>query len=109
MQQGVAHAIIQSILPFAANFAQVIVSENGAKKGFSAAGYETMTKAPAVEGIWALHKAVDNDDAHNPAEPMIANIADGDDGHWIKASVSEDGRFTVTNGRNNFSKAYAAR
>ena len=45
---------------------RVIVSENGAKKGFSATGYETMAKAPAVEGIWALHKAVDNDDAHNP-------------------------------------------
>lgn len=88
---------------------QVIVAENGAKKGFSAAGYETMAKVPGVQGIWVLHKAVDNDDSHNPRDPMIANIAEGDDGHWIKVSASEDARFTVTNGRNQFSGTYSAR
>ena len=42
---------------------------------------------------------------------MIANLEDTPDckGNWIKASVARDGRFTVTNGRNGFSKTYIAR
>jgi hypothetical protein len=28
--------------------------------------------------------------------------------HWIKVSAQADGTFTVTNGRNNFSKTYRA-
>ena len=33
---------------------------------------------------------------------MIANLLDTaeGDGHWIRASVSQDGTFTVTNSRN---------
>ena len=27
--------------------------------------------------------------------------------HWIKVSAAADGSFTVTNGRNGFSKTYA--
>ena len=30
-------------------------------------------------------------------------------GNWIKASVASDGKFTVTNGRNGFSKTYVSR
>ena len=31
------------------------------------------------------------------------------EGHWIRASVSTDGTFTVTNARNGFSRTYTAR
>ena len=31
------------------------------------------------------------------------------EGHWIRASVSADGTFTVTNARNGFSRTYTAR
>jgi hypothetical protein len=42
---------------------------------------------------------------------MIANLVDTADckGNWIKASIARDGTFTVTNGRNGFSKSYVAR
>jgi len=30
-------------------------------------------------------------------------------GNWIKASVASDGKFTIANGRNGFSKTYTAR
>jgi hypothetical protein len=30
-------------------------------------------------------------------------------GNWINASVAPDGKFTLTNGRNGFSKTYMAR
>jgi len=42
---------------------------------------------------------------------MIANLEDTASckGNGIKASVAPDGKFTVTNARNGFSKTYAAR
>jgi hypothetical protein len=42
---------------------------------------------------------------------MIANVEESAEckGHWLKASVKADGSFTVTNGRNGFSKTYKAR
>jgi hypothetical protein len=41
---------------------------------------------------------------------MIANFEETAEcqGHVISASVAPDGRFTVTNGRNGFSKTYVA-
>ena len=30
-------------------------------------------------------------------------------GNWIRASVAPDGTFTITNGRNGFSKTYKTR
>ena len=42
---------------------------------------------------------------------MIANFEETAEckGNWIGASFADDGKFTVTNGRNGFSKSYAAR
>ena len=41
---------------------------------------------------------------------MIANLEEGagDAGHPITATVAANGRFTITNARNNFSKTYTA-
>mgnify|MGYP006282152905 FL=1 len=111
---------------------QVIVVNNGPKKGLGqadkriqpivnmarpAAPYEhnsylRMAKLPALEGIWQVHLALlDRDPAHNTVEDMIANFEDSADckGNVIKASVAADGRYTVTNGRNGFSRTYAPR
>jgi hypothetical protein len=42
---------------------------------------------------------------------MIANLEETADckGHWIKASVEANGRFTIVNGRNGFTRTYTAR
>ncbi len=90
---------------------QVVIVNDGSRKGFSAPSYEIMTKIPGVEGIWQIHRAVMSDAAHNTAENMIANLEEGpaDMGLGITVSVAKDGKFTVTNGRNNFSKTYTAR
>jgi hypothetical protein len=39
---------------------------------------------------------------------MIANLEDTVDckGNWLQASVARYGKFTMTNGRNGFSKSY---
>jgi hypothetical protein len=54
---------------------------------------------------------LDPDPTHNTSQDMIANLGESTacQGNWIKASVARDGKFTVTNGRNGFSKTYTAR
>jgi hypothetical protein len=42
------------------------------------------------------------------ADDRIANLDDST-GHWIKASASEDGSFTVTNGRTGATTSYKPR
>jgi quinol monooxygenase YgiN/beta-lactamase superfamily II metal-dependent hydrolase len=99
---------------------QVVVVNNGPRKGLGGPSpgadkpkyvhYERIAKTPDIEGIWQGHLSL-LDKEHNTAESMIANIEDTADcqGHYIQASVAENGTFTVTNSRNGFSRAYAAR
>lgn len=103
--QSGAPAFIWSLKP------QVVVVNNGARKGFSNGGYETLAKIPGIEGIWQGHKGAMNDASHNTADDRIANLDEGaaDQGNWIKASVASDGKFTVTNNRNKLSKTYTVR
>ena len=123
---GGAPAFLGAILP------QVVVANNGPKKGIGvgdkrlqaivdlaqpAAPYEQnsyrrLASVPSVEGVWQGHLSLVNKaPGNNTAEDMIANLDDTPDckGHWIKASVAADGKFTMTNGRNGFSKTYEAR
>jgi hypothetical protein len=79
---------------------------------FEKNSYLRMAGIPGLEGIWQGHLSLlDKDPAHNTSEDMIANLEDTAEckGNVIKASAARDGRFTVTNGRNGFSKSYAAR
>ena len=110
---------------------QVVVVQNGPRKGlgqvdnavqsitppgtktapYERNGYARLAKLPGIEGIWQGHLSLlDKASSHNTSENMIANIEDIADckGNWIKASVQADGRFTVVNGRNGFSKTYLA-
>jgi competence protein ComEC len=111
---------------------QVVVMNNGPRKGmgqvdnnvksvtppgtktapYERNSYLRLAKLPGIEGIWQEHLSLlDKDPAHNAAENMIANFEDTAEcqGHWIKASVARDGKFTVTNSRNGFSRTYTAR
>jgi hypothetical protein len=84
--------------------------------GKRVAPYETnaclrLAKLPGIEGIWQEHRSLlDPDPRHNTAEEMIANFEDTADckGNWIRTSVGSNGKFTVTNGWNGFSKTYLA-
>jgi beta-lactamase superfamily II metal-dependent hydrolase len=111
---------------------QVVVMNNGPRKGmgqvdnnvksvtppgthtapYERNSYLRLAKLPGIEGIWQEHLSLlDKDPAHNTAENMIANFEDTAEcqGHWIKASVGPDGKFSVTNSRNGFSRTYTAR
>jgi competence protein ComEC len=121
-----APAFLGAIVP------QVIVFNNGPRKGLGGVdknartitpegtrvppyernGYARAAKLPGIEGIWQGHLSLlDKDPAHNTSPDMIANLEETAEckGHWIKASVESSGRFTITNGRNGFSKTYTAR
>jgi beta-lactamase superfamily II metal-dependent hydrolase len=118
-----APALIGAIKP------QVIVINNGPRKGlgqtddraqplpgnyapYERNSYLRLAKLPGIEGIWQGHLSlIDKDPAHNTAPDMIANIDEGaaDQGNPITATVAADGKFTITNARNNFSKTYTAR
>ena len=56
--------------------------------------------------MWQLHRSRIAG-AQNFADERIANL-DETTAHWIKASASEDGSFTVTNGRTGATKSYGA-
>jgi competence protein ComEC len=109
---------------------QVIVVNNGPRKGLGQAdarvkpiadpqatpyeknSYLRMAGLPGIEGIWQGHLSLmDKDPKHNTSPDMIANFEETADckGNEITALVDPDGKFTVTNGRNGFSKTYVAR
>ncbi|HEV8487277.1 MAG TPA: MBL fold metallo-hydrolase [Blastocatellia bacterium] len=91
---------------------QVVVVNNGATKGLAANAYETLSKIRGLEAIWQSHRSIRNDAAHNTSESMIANLGQTPaecKGQWLEASISRDGKFKLTNSRNDFSKTYTAR
>ncbi len=111
---------------------QVVIVNNGPRKGLGqvddripfittpgheAAPYEKnsylrLAKIPGIEDIWQGHLSLlDSNPQHNTSRDMIANFEETKDckGNWIKASVSPDGKFTITNSRNGYSKTYTAR
>ena len=94
---------------------QVVVVPNGPNKGLGIPGghghYERIAKIPGIEGIWQGHVSPEGKD-QNTLEEMIANLDKNPDHqqvYWIKASVAQDGKFTITNSRNGFAKTYTAR
>ena len=107
---------------------QVVVIINGPRKGLgqkddraapinaaTATPYERnsylrLVKTPGNEGIWQIHRSMlDTDPAHNTAPDMIANMEqEGDQGFGLSAVVTADGKFTISNDRNGFSKNYVS-
>jgi beta-lactamase superfamily II metal-dependent hydrolase len=100
-----APAHIQAIQP------EVIVANNGPRKGMQADAWDRIAKIEGLQGLWQLHQSLVTDAAHNTKEEMIANkqASDQCQGNWIKAVVEPGGKFTVTNHRNGFAQSYQAR
>jgi competence protein ComEC len=90
---------------------QVVIVNNGPRKGLGANAWDTIAKTPGLEDTWQVHLSLATDAAHNTAEQKIANAEPTADckGNFLKASISSDGKYTITNSRNGFSKSYTAR
>jgi len=86
---------------------RVAIMNNGATKGGAPEAFATLHHQPGLEDLWQLH-ASRNQRAENSADSFIANVDEGQTGYWIKLTASDDGTFTVVNGRNGFSKTYGA-
>jgi competence protein ComEC len=100
-----APAFIDGIRP------QVVVANNGPRKGMAADAYDRIMKIPGLETLWQLHTNLVTDATHNTREELIANPEASDQcrGNAITAVVDSNGQFTVTNTRNGHSQSYRAR
>ena len=111
---------------------RVAIMNNGTRKGGGPEVMKTIYSSPGLQDLWQIHFSVLSGQEYTMPGLFIANWVDdqaptmpigpvplpkpGDnappppahDGpaHWIKVSARDDGTFTVTNGRNGFSKTY---
>jgi len=90
---------------------RVAVMNNGSRKGGAPFTFETLRKSPGFEDLWQGHFSVNADKAIQSDEKMIANMEPTGEckGYWLQVKVESNGKYTVTNSRNNFSKTYSAR
>jgi len=87
---------------------RVAVMDNGARKGGSPDAWQIVRNSPGLEDLWQLHFAMEGGTDHNSPDPFVANVDEVCQGKSLWLTASEDGSFTVTNLRNNYSKSYPA-
>ncbi len=100
---------------------RVAIMNNGPRKGGATQTFQILGTVESLDHLWQNHYSVAGGEQYNMPERFIANLDDGgrsDRGtpdttpvhmgtaHWIKLSAHSDGRFTVTNSRNGFSRSY---
>lgn len=86
--------------------AAVMIQANGARKGADAKTWPVLGAAPGQKDIWQVHYSLNAGKDANPPDDLIANLEPNDGFKWIQISAAKNGAFTVTNGRNGFSKRY---
>jgi beta-lactamase superfamily II metal-dependent hydrolase len=126
LQTSNSAALLHAIAP------RVALLNNGTRKGGAPETMTTLHTIPGLEDLWQLHFSVlsgqdytvpglfianlfDDQPAAMPLAPMPPPRRGSNAGpppvhsgpaNWIKVEAQRDGSFTVTNGRNGFSKAY---
>ncbi len=121
-----AAALVHAIEP------RVALMNNGTRKGGNPESMTVMHSAPGLEDLWQLHFSLLSGQEYTVPGLFIANLFDDQPGevpvspmpppqrgsnagpppahngpaNWIKVMAYRDGRFTVTNSRNGFSKSY---
>ena len=119
-----AAALVHAITP------RVALMNNGTRKGGQPEAMTTLHSAPGLEDLWQLHFSLLSGQDYTVPGLFIANLVDEQPGevplspipvprrgsnaasppahngpaHWIKVVAHRDGRFTVSNSRNGFSK-----
>jgi len=98
--KGIAPELVRAIA------APVILQANGATKGADAKSWPVLHSAPGMQDIWQLHFSLNAAKDQNPPADFIANLEGDDAQKSIQISVTEDGKYRITNARNSFSKQY---
>jgi competence protein ComEC len=112
---------------------RVAIMNNGTRKGGQPEVMKTLHSSPGLEDLWQMHFSQLSGQEYTVPGMFIANLLDEPSAamavapipapqpgsaappppahegtaYWIKVSARADGSFTVTNGRNGFSKQYA--
>ena len=121
-----SEALVHAVRP------RVTIMNNGSRKGGQPAAMNVLLNSPRLEDLWQIHFSVLGGQEYTVPGIFVANLEDGTTvpiaptalpprgtpappapqhngaAYWIKVSAQTDGRFTVTNSRNGFSKAYKA-
>ena len=95
--------LIQSLAP------SVVVFNNGHKKGCNEGSFQAVKGTKSVQAIWQAHKNLREDSHNNTEEALMANLTDSKacKGHFIKLSVSADGKsYVILNSRNKETRKY---
>ncbi|MBV8828823.1 MAG: MBL fold metallo-hydrolase [Acidobacteriaceae bacterium] len=100
MDMSNSPALIHALAP------RVAVFDNGSKKGAAPVAWDTVKSSPGLEDIWQLHFADAGGKEHNASDPFLANVEEADTGFYLKATVNQDGSFTIYNARDKYSKQY---
>jgi competence protein ComEC len=113
---------------------RVAIMNNGTRKGGQPEVMKTLHSSPGLEDVWQMHFSQLSGQEYTVPGLFIANLLDeplaampvapisapqpgpeappapvhNGTAYWIKLSAQADGSFTVTNGRNGFSKTYGA-
>ncbi len=96
-----ARALVDAIHPVAS------IMINGAHKAGMPEAWQTVHDSPGMQDLYMLHTAEGSDDAHNSAEPLIANPKGSTtDGAYFKVVASSNGAFSITNSRTGQTKDY---
>jgi len=110
---------------------RVAIMNNGIRKGGDPEVMKTLHSSPGLEDLWQLHFSQLSGQEYTVPGMFIANVFDEPQqtmpvaailaagappapthngvAYWIKVSASPDGTFSVTNSRNQFTKAYGKR
>ena len=112
---------------------RVAIMNNGTQKGGQPDAMRVIYTTPGLKDLWQLHFSLLSGQEYTVPGMFIANLIDDQQptmpldpfvlpprparppapahegpAHWIKVAAQSDGTFTVTNGRNGFSKTYRA-
>ena len=111
---------------------RVMIMNNGTRKGGQPDAMKVFHSSPGLQDLWQLHFSMLSGQEYTVPGMFIANTFDeqpaalpvgayqappagaqappapvhNGTAYWIKVSAQQDGTFTVTNGRNGFSKTY---
>jgi beta-lactamase superfamily II metal-dependent hydrolase len=113
---------------------RVALMNNGTRKGGQPDAMKIIHSAPGLEDLWQVHFSLLSGQEYTVPGVFISNVVDepltampvaatpapppgpgaqpppahNGRAYWIKVSAQQDGTFTVTNQRNDFSKTYRA-
>jgi len=120
-----ADALVHALRP------RVAIMNNGIRKGGQPEVMKTLHSSPGLEDLWQIHFSQLSGQEYTVPGMFIANLLDepavampvapmaapgrgappvpvhNGTAYWIKLSAQASGAFTVTNGRNGFSKTYS--